>query len=381
MGASSEFNSDILIKGDLNIYICGKINHNNKQNEDVTNYNVLKKIFNIFVNNGKIRSNNFIDKIYSYEYRKLDKKIGENQERKKYNAFLFFNEVDEIFSKILIEEHLYELDKKNENKNIIIYFGNDEYIKNSFDKLYKKSPESLPFLIIVKNNSNYCEKLKLVNYIPNIFSVRELLMLRPQNISEEKIKSMIEKALSRFIELKIYRIDMYYNQLGYNLNLLNPFNDINSKIKVNLTIGLLGYSRCGKSTLINLLFNDFVSQASESKKEITKKCSEYYLPIQVDSDNVGQIRFLDFPGINNEKNYYDIIKPELEKKIEEYKNDKEQIDLVLFYLPRNNEENEEELNDTSLKLINLLHSNKIKIIFIINEEIKQLDKLNKKKLI
>ena len=381
MGASSEFNTDILIKGDLNIYICGKINNNNnKQTEDVTNYNVLKNIFSKFMNNGKIKSNNNMDKIYSYEYRKLDKKIGENKERKKYNAFLFFNEVDEIFSKILIEEHLYEMDKKNENKNVIIYFGEDEYIKDSFDKLYQKSPESLPFLIIVKNTSIYCEKLKLVNYIPNIISIRDLLMFRPQNIRNEEIKSMIEKALFHLIKLKIYRIDMYYNQLGYNLNLLNPLNDINSKIKVNLTIGLLGYSGSGKSTLINLLFNDFVSRASESKNEITTKCSEYYLPIQVDSDNVGQIRFLDFPGINNEKNYYDIIKPELEKKIEEYKSNKEQIDLVLFYLPRNNEENEEELNDASLKLINLLHSNKIKIIFIINEKIKQLNKLNTKKI-
>ena len=37
---------------------------------------------------------------------------------------------------------------------------------------------------------------------------------------------------------------MYYNQLGYNLNRLNPFNEVNSKIKFHLTIGLVGYSGC-----------------------------------------------------------------------------------------------------------------------------------------
>ena len=167
--SSKEFNKDISIKGNINIYICGKINHNNKQNEDVTNYNVLKKIFNIFVNNGKIRSNNFMNNIYPYEYRKLDKKLENTQIKgKNYNAFLFFNEVNEMFSKILIEEHLFEMDTENENENIIIYFGENEYIKESFDRLYQKSKETIQFLIIVKNISNYSEELKNINYIPNL---------------------------------------------------------------------------------------------------------------------------------------------------------------------------------------------------------------------
>jgi hypothetical protein len=47
MGISSnDLNIDISIKGDINIYICGNINHNNGKTEDVTNYNVLKSIFN-----------------------------------------------------------------------------------------------------------------------------------------------------------------------------------------------------------------------------------------------------------------------------------------------------------------------------------------------
>ena len=201
-------------------------------------------------------------------------------------------------------------------------------------------------------------------------------MSPPQKRSKEETNSTTEKILLYYIKTKIYRIDMYYNELGFNLNMLNPFNEINSKIKVNLTIALLGCSGSGKSTLINLLFNEFVCKAISSGADITTKCSEYYLPININADNVGQIRFLDFPGINEEKNYSEVIEPQLIKKIEEYKNNREQIDLALFYISNGNER---VLKDTSLKLINLLHSNKIKIIFIINGKIEQNVFNNRKK--
>ena len=112
--SSKEFNKDISIKGDINLYICGKINPNTDGIEDIMNYTILKKLFGEFVDNGKIRANNFMNNIYPYEYRKLDKKLENTQIKgKNYNAFLFFNEVNEMFSKILIEEHLYEMDRKN----------------------------------------------------------------------------------------------------------------------------------------------------------------------------------------------------------------------------------------------------------------------------
>ena len=97
---SNDFSADSMIKGDLNIYICRNINYNSGKLEDVINYNILKKIFNNLEGNGKIVSEKFINKIYPYEYRKLDRKIGniEKKERKIYNAFLFYNKVNEMFS-------------------------------------------------------------------------------------------------------------------------------------------------------------------------------------------------------------------------------------------------------------------------------------------
>ena len=54
--SSNEYNRDTSIKGDINIYICGKINSNSGLEEDAVNYKVLEKLFNVFVDNGKIRA-------------------------------------------------------------------------------------------------------------------------------------------------------------------------------------------------------------------------------------------------------------------------------------------------------------------------------------
>jgi hypothetical protein len=57
LDSSNEYNRDISIKGDINIYIWGKINPNTRIKEDIRNYNILKKLFKLFVDNGKIRAN------------------------------------------------------------------------------------------------------------------------------------------------------------------------------------------------------------------------------------------------------------------------------------------------------------------------------------
>ena len=370
MGTSAiqEFNNDIYVRGDLNVYICGKINPNSRNYEDIFNYNIVQLLFNTFVNEGKIRANNFENYIYPYVFRKLEKpKDQKTNVKKEYNAFLFFNNVDEIFSKILIEEHLYEEDLKNKNNNVIIYFGNENYIENSLENLSQISQETLPFLITIKNISNYSEELKYINYIPNINAIWNSLS---NQISNNQLSEMCQKALFNYILTKLHRIDMYYNQLGFNYNMLNPFNETHYKIKTNLTIAVVGYSGCGKSTLINLLFNELVSKTSSSAKDITTKCSEYYLPINnANSENLGQIRFLDFPGITEQKYYENVVEPEINKKIEEYKKTREQIDIALFFIPSGIER---EFTETGLKLVNLLHEKKIRIIFIINGPVNSL---------
>ena len=356
-----KINQDIEISGDLNIYLL--LNSNYKY------YRILKKIFcDTDINkNGDIGNNN--EEKYSYEYRILKHEVNYDEKiiKKNYNCFVFKNEIDQKFSDILIE-HFFEYDVHNKRNNVIVNFSSSEYIINSINNMKEKSKESIPFLIIIGNVANYDEKLSYINYMPNIDIIKN--NLNNDNLSEKQLKDLSFEAFKNCLLAKLYRMDMYYNQIGYNLNLINPLNDINSRIKSYLTIGLVGYSGNGKSTLINLIFNELVSKVSTSATDVTTECIEYYLPIQnlnENEQNIGQIRFLDFPGITEDKNYINVVEPKIKSKIKEYQNNYEQIDIVLFYIPNGVGR---EFTESGKKLINLLHQNNIKIIFIVNGECK-----------
>ena len=361
-------NEDIKIKGNINVYIFGKINNqtNCDENDATINYKIINQLFpNRDINkNSFIFINNDINNKYMYEYR-INKKLKNDKrfEGKSYNAFLFFNDDDKNLSHNLVN-HLKDKDVDNENKNVIIYFGEEHYIIDSITELSKESPESVPFLIVVNNICNYDEKLKYINYIPNFHSIQKLL--GNENYDENVFREICYETLYTYILTKLFRIDMYYNQLGYNLNLINPFNETYSKIKFHLTIALAGYSGCGKSTLVNLVFKELVSRVSPKVTEVTTLCSEYYLPVgNIESKDIGQIRFL--IGITENENYLNVVKPKIEEKMEEYKKNLEQINVVLFFITNGNNR---ELTKSGLDLIKLFHRHKIKIIFIINGTIK-----------
>jgi hypothetical protein len=119
-----------------------------------------------------------------------------------------------------------------------------------------------------------------------------------------------------------------------------------------------------------------VARTSTSSKDVTLNCSEFYLPIkETNKEDLGQIRFLDFCGISEEKNYTKIVKPMIEKKFEEYKKNMEQIDVGLFFISNGNNR---EFTKSGLKLINLLHEKKIKMIFVINGPTDEFNMDNKK---
>ena len=356
-------NEDANILGDLNIYVCGNINTFLNCEDGFNyiasrNYYILEKIFEKInkTKSGNIQLKNGSEMYYQYELRQ------KNHDKKLFNAFLFFNKADDEFLDMLCE-HLFEIDHKNGNKNVIIFFGEENEIIKSINKLDEKSAETVPFLIII-NNSNYDEKLKYINYIPDLNTLKILLKEKNETLSEDELSSLSEKTLINYINNKLLRIDSYYNQLGYNIENVYSDKEIFSKINIIATVALLGYSGCGKSTLLNLLFNELVSKVSASTIDVTNICSEYYLPIKTKNfEEIGQIRFLDFPGITEEKNYINIVKPELLKKSKEYKKSMEQIDIALFFITNGNTR---EFNDVGLELVDLLKENNTKIIFVLN---------------
>ena len=127
-----------------------------------------------------------------------------------------------------------------------------------------------------------------------------------------------------------------------------------------------------KVFLLKIVFNELVSKANVSREDVSLKCSEYYLPVQTSNENdenVGQIRFLDFPGLNENKNYI-LVENEINSKLKEYKQNLEQIDIALFFI-RNGQGRTQ--NEYYKKLIDLLSKNNIKILFIINGNVDEDD--------
>ena len=353
--------------GDLDIYISGNVKRYRKiidsiftiKNNSLNNTIRLKEINEDYYNEGQ----------YEYEYLKLLDKT-ENLKREKveyiYNAFLFSNNVNQKFADILFF-YLKEYDVHNKRKNVIISFGYENIIRNSIDRLKTVSQESIPIVIFIDRNYNYDERLDYINYIPSLSTIKKNLRNDNQNFTKKMLNELANNHLVTYIKTKLFRIYAYYNEMGYKLNMINPLNETNAKIKLHATIALVGDSGTGKSTLLNIVFNQLVSRANTSCEDVTLKCSEYYLPVQIENENdenIGQLRFLDFPGLNESRNY-NLVEKEINSKLDEYKKNLEQIDIALFFIRKEGRS----INHSTKKLINLLYKNKIKILFIINGNI------------
>ena len=76
----------------------------------------------------------------------------------------------------------------------------------------------------------------------------------------------------------------YYNERGNDLNDYSPTKIANIDEDINSFINILvvGISRAGKSTLINLLSRKLVSLESPEDKSITRKINEYILERKID---------------------------------------------------------------------------------------------------
>jgi GTPase Era involved in 16S rRNA processing len=344
---------------DLDIYICGNVERYSGIINSI--FTIKSRSLNNTINLKGINEEYYNKGQYEYEYLKLLNKTknikGENVENI-YNAFLFSNNVNQEFADILFF-YLKEYDVHNKRKNVIISFGYENIILNSMIRLKSVSQESIPIVIIIDRNFIYDERLDYINYIPSFSTIKKNLIKENQNYDRITLNYLSKKCLITYIKTKLFRICAYYNEMGYKLNMINPLNDINAKI------ALVGDSGTGKSTLLNIVFNELVSKANISSEDVTLKCSEYYLTVQTaneNDENIGQLRFLDFPGLNENKNFI-LVENEINSKLKEYKTNLEQIDIALFFI-RNGQGRT--INENHKKLIDLLSKNNIKILFIIN---------------
>lgn len=246
------------------------------------------------------------------------------------------------------------------NKKIIIMKFGVSYTKE-FKLLINKIETDIPCVLFIFPEEDKEEE-------PNFFESFK----KPQYISYIKVQkdpNLPNKNYNKIISY-IYEKYCYYNEMGNLSYQLLP--DI-SKSFILCNILLVGESRAGKSSIINRIFNKFVSYESSKLESETKQLIYYdlypykYLENINEENGVGGIRIIDTPGLVkiNKLNSFKIIKSKLD-------DDYRHINIIYFFLK--SQSNIEQCIDLLKYIKNRnierikMKKNTIPIIFIKNGE-------------
>ena len=233
----------------------------------------------------------------------------------------------------------------NENtKNIVICFLNNndyfELVKNKFLHIIE---ENRPFIIIVKINE-FSQDLKEVKKLSQINIIKYF------GNSENDINDINTQKTYNILYSKLLQIDGYLNERGtifrdYLFGLLNniqgeineniQIDDINPGNRSTLNIFLFGNPKTGKSRFINLSMNELISREINSTEHITKKFTEYELPIrQNNNGELGQIVLYDSPGLNEDIDVINGLKNLIKNKLSYFSIRKETVPILLFFIKK-----------------------------------------------
>ena len=180
--------------------------------------------------------------------------------------------------KIAKEENI-----KTLSNNVLIKFGNKN-IENLVLLLNIQTTVSLPQFAIFTESNFKCE----FNY-PRYLEIINVNKVNFDDFQKKLFSYMIER-------------DGYYNErwdkcLEMSPNLILTTKNI-SNAKLNIL--LIGITRCGKSTFVNLFCNKMISLESPENESITSKISEY--PFYIDGHDQ-ELPYAD--NIYFDKSFYD----------------------------------------------------------------------------
>ena len=266
-------------------------------------------------------------------------------------------------------------DKENENiilKNqVVLCFGNEntEMISSYFKKLRKSN-----MIFITETECKLSEKIDK-RYAKNII-YKDL-----KNNEEMSNEELNIKVISLLWEL-----DCFFKEKGNLIcrytpdNIFNGLENENSLFTLNILV--IGLSRVGKSTFINLISRKLTALESDLTVSVTKNISEYYIYHKDGKNGHGAIKLIDTPGIVNNKSEEDYKKKENQIKElirNQGKNFEKKIHFIFVILLDTSKISFKDANNVK-EIFEVLNESKCPVYFIINKIRKNIKKADLNKI-
>ena len=338
-----------------------------------------------------------INRLFPEEVEENKRKLERKDDNLLYTARIFRGDatsrrnLNKIKNYINTNFDLVQNEKKAFPKNVLIYFSDENAtlqqnsqkwatIANNINTL----PElKLPFIVFLNygiieeiKNQIQRENRDIFDDFQDKRKITILRLLKNENennvnavdLNEEREINCNNEINYRKILSYLWNLTLILNQRPFKLSKSPEANffRIEEKIPtVSINILLTGFSRKGKSTFINMIFDKMVTLENPSFLPITSEIIEFLLPGQPGQNDIvkGGIKFFDVPGLiegttKNMKNIMDLIDESISNLDKSY----DVINYILFFLsPAPNFEG-------AFDFLRKMNESGIKIIFIINRD-------------
>ena len=334
-------------------------------------------------------SENLINKLFPEIVEENKRMLEKKDDKIRYTARIFkgrttsegnLNRIREYISNNY--DHI-QNGKKEFPKNVLLYFSDENQslrqnlhswiiIANAINIL----PElKLPFIIFlsygdiqeIRNNVQRTDAFR------NFKDKRKIMILRllrnEINAQNGEFENNANQELNYSKILShLWRLVLILNQKPFKLS-KNPHANLNRIEEpiptVSINILLTGFSRKGKSTFINMMFDKMITLENPSFIPVTSEIIEFLLPSRPGENGIvnGGLKVFDVPGlIEGTTENMDHILDLVNKSIKNQEYNYDVINYILFFLsPAPNFQNTE-------KFLKKLEQAGIKVIFIINRD-------------
>ena len=340
----------------LNISICG-VNQLNEQLinrlfPDEVNQNkreLRRKSDNIYytakIFRGQVNQQNTLNRIIEYINRNFDYVQNVKKEFPK-NILLYFSDQNATFQQnkqnfISIANRINTLPELKLPFIAFLSYGEIGEIRQGFQGEFEEFQDRrkitiLKLMRIINIDNNERERNKEINYRKILSYLWEMTLLLNQK----------PYTLSKTPEANFFRIKEVFPT-------------------VTINILLCGFSRKGKSTFINMIFDKMATLENPSFLPVTSEIIEFLLPGQADENNIvkGGVKIFDVPGlIEGTTDNMSNIEKFVDQSIKNQEYNFDVIHYILFFLsPAPNFQN-------TSSFLRKLNNFRIKVIFIINRD-------------